>query len=154
MIKGIHSMFYSTDFATLRAFVRDKLGLPFTDVGDGWLIFDAPEAELGVHPADEALGVMSGKHEVSFYCDNITKTKSQLEKKGVEFTGPITDMGWGMVTQMVVPGGFNVNLYEPKYTKNSTAKSSGKKAAKAKVKAVKKKAKAMKKAGKPKKKKR
>lgn len=154
MIKGIHTMFYSTDFDGLRTFIRDKLGLTFSDVGDGWLIFDAPEAEVGVHPADEALGVMSGKHEISFYCDNIEKTKSQLEKKGVDFTGPITDMGWGMVTQMAVPGGFNVTLYQPKYVKNSKAKPSAKKTTKAKAKVVKKKVKAVKKAGKAKKKKR
>ena len=30
----------------------DKLGLTGTDVGGGWLIFDAPEADLGVHPTE------------------------------------------------------------------------------------------------------
>ena len=29
----------------LRAFLRDKLGFPAHDLGDGWLIFDLPEAE-------------------------------------------------------------------------------------------------------------
>jgi len=50
MIRGMHAMFYSSDAAALRAFIKDKLGLPATDVGDGWLIFDAPEADLGIHP--------------------------------------------------------------------------------------------------------
>jgi hypothetical protein len=144
MIKGIHAMFYSTDPAGLRSFFRDKLGLSHSDVGDGWLIFDAAEAEVGVHPADEALGVMSGKHDISLYCDKIEKTKSQLEKKGVEFAGPITDLGWGMATQMIVPGGFNITLYEPKYKKSKGAKPKpAKKAAKAKTKVVKKKVKAV-----------
>ena len=52
MIRGMHAMFYSSDAEGLRAFLRDKLGLKGTDVGGGWLIFDAPEADLGVHPIE------------------------------------------------------------------------------------------------------
>ena len=48
MIKGVHTMFYTSQAAELRAFLRDTLGLPSTDVGDGWLIFDLPEAEWDV----------------------------------------------------------------------------------------------------------
>src|SRR5436190_9823865 len=40
MIQGVHTMFYSSRPEELRAFLRDKLGFTFTDVGDGWLIFD------------------------------------------------------------------------------------------------------------------
>ena len=39
MIKGVHTMFYSPKAEELRAFIRDKLGFPYSDVGDGWLIF-------------------------------------------------------------------------------------------------------------------
>jgi hypothetical protein len=59
MIRGMH-MFYSSQPQALRAFFRDKLGLPATDVGDGWLFFDAPEADLGVHPTEgneDAVGI-------------------------------------------------------------------------------------------------
>ena len=34
MIRGVHTMFYSSEPEALRAFLRDKLGFPFTDVGD------------------------------------------------------------------------------------------------------------------------
>lgn len=51
MITGVHTMFYTSEPGALRAFFRDKFGLKFTDVGGGWLIFDLPDAELGVHPA-------------------------------------------------------------------------------------------------------
>ena len=50
MIKGVHTMFYSSEAEALREFIRDKLGFPCTDVGEGWLIFDLPEADMGVHP--------------------------------------------------------------------------------------------------------
>lgn len=52
MIRGVHTMFYSSEAEELRAFLRDKLGFDrFTDVGGGWLIFDIPEADMGVHPS-------------------------------------------------------------------------------------------------------
>ena len=49
MIRGCHTMFYSSKPVELRAFLRDKLKFSFTDVGDGWLIFNLPEADMGVH---------------------------------------------------------------------------------------------------------
>ena len=52
MIRGVHTMFYSSEPEALRAFLRDKLGFTAHDVGDGWLIFDLPEADMGCHPAD------------------------------------------------------------------------------------------------------
>ena len=40
---------------------------------------------------------------------------AELEAKGVEFTGPILDQGWGLVTAMKVPGGGELGLYEPRH---------------------------------------
>src|ERR1700741_2418861 len=74
MIQGVHTMFYSSQAAELRAFLRDKLGFPFTDVGEGWLIFDLPEAEMGCHPSDQPDGSPPGTHNISFYCDDVKKT--------------------------------------------------------------------------------
>ena len=116
MIRGMHAMFYSSQADDLRAFLRDKLGLAGTDVGDGWLIFDAPEADLGVHPTD-AQGPPSGTADVSFYCDDIRATVRELRERGVEFTREVEDHGYGLVTYFRVPGGFEVQLYEPRYAK-------------------------------------
>ena len=80
MIRGMHAMFYSSQAEALRAFLRDKLGLSGTDVGDGWLIFDAPEADLGVHPT-EGKNPASGTAEICFYCDDIAKTTSELRAR-------------------------------------------------------------------------
>jgi predicted enzyme related to lactoylglutathione lyase len=116
MIRGMHAMFYSSQAGELRAFLRDKLGLKGTDVGDGWLIFDPPEADLGVHPT-ESDEPASGTAEVSFYCDDIRATVRELEARGVEFTQAPEDHGYGFVTYFKVPGGFRVQLYQPKYAK-------------------------------------
>jgi len=53
MIKGVHTMFYSSEVEELRKYIKEKLGLPGTDVGGGWLIFDIPEADMGCHPATD-----------------------------------------------------------------------------------------------------
>ncbi len=115
MIRGMHAMFYSADADQLRAFLRDKLGMPGVDVGDGWLIFDPPEADLGVHPTEGQ--PVSGTAEVSFYCDDIHQTVNDLSARGVEFTQEVEDRGYGLVTFFRVPGGFQVQLYQPKYQK-------------------------------------
>jgi hypothetical protein len=117
MIRGLHGLFYSSDPDGLRAFLRDKLRLPHTDVGEGWLIFDLPEADLGVHPTESAGGTPSGTHVVSFYCDDIQGTVAELRSRGVEFEMDPADHGYGWVTYFSMPGGVSVQLYEPKYQK-------------------------------------
>ena len=119
MIKGIHTMFYSSQPEELRAFIRDKLGFPFTDVGEGWLIFDLPEAEMGCHPADPAEGQPAGTHHISFYCDDIHKTVIELQRRGVKFLDEVSDEGYGLVTHFKMPGGVEAQLYQPRYSRKS-----------------------------------
>ncbi len=115
MIKGVHTMFYSSEAAALREFIRDKLGFPCVDTGNGWLIFDLPEADLGCHPTDN--GPPTGTADISFYCDDIDATVRELEAAGVEFTGEPIDRGYGIATRFKVPGDFTLELYQPKYGK-------------------------------------
>ena len=119
MIKGVHTMFYSSEAEALRAFIRDKLGFSYTDVGEGWLIFNLPEADMGVHPAEESQGSVANVHDISFYCDDIQKTVAELRAKGVEFTKDVADHGYGFVTCFKMPGNLEVQLYQPKYQKKS-----------------------------------
>jgi hypothetical protein len=119
MIRGVHTMFYSSQAEELRAFIRDKLRFPFTDVGGGWLIFDLPDAEMGCHPAEkEGHGVPAGTHAISFYCDDIIKTVAELKARGVEFTRAVKDQGYGLVTAFKMPGGVEADLYQPHYKRN------------------------------------
>jgi predicted enzyme related to lactoylglutathione lyase len=116
-------MFYSSEADALRAFIKEKLGFSYTDVGEGWLIFDLPEADMGCHPADETgeHGKSSGTHDVSFYCDDIEETVEELRARGVEFVGGIEDQGYGLVTHFMMPGELRVQLYQPLYAKGSGA---------------------------------
>jgi catechol 2,3-dioxygenase-like lactoylglutathione lyase family enzyme len=119
MIKGVHTMFYTSEPEELRVFFRDKLGLPYTDVGEGWLIFDVPEADLGCHPADSSDGQATGTHHISFYCNDLRKTVAELKARGVEFVDDVFDAGYGLATHFKVPGGFQVQLYQPHYRKSA-----------------------------------
>jgi hypothetical protein len=116
LIKGLHALLYTPKPEELRAFIRDKLKFPFTDTGEGWLIFDMPEADLGCHPSDRV------SHSVSFYCDDVKKTVEELKSRGVEFTSRITDEGWGLLTHFRMPGDVEVELYQPKYEKHPRSK--------------------------------
>jgi len=117
MITGVHTMFFSSRAEELRAFIRDKLRFPFTDVGHGWLIFDLPPAEMGCHPDDPAKGQPSGLPYISFICDNVEGTVAELRSRDVEFVGEITDKGYGLSIAFKMPGGFEVELHQPKYGK-------------------------------------
>ena len=123
MIKGAHAMFYSSEPEALRAFLRDKLGFnSFSDVGGGWLIFDLPEADRGVHPADATreAGEPAGTHDISFYCDDIHATVAELKGRGVVFDGEVTDAGFGLAIQLMMPGGVRMQIYQPHYEKSPT----------------------------------
>ncbi len=122
MIRGVHTMFYSSQPDEFRAFVRDKLGFTsYSDVGGGWLIFDVPEADLGCHPAGPEEGETSGTPSISFYCDDIQKTVAELKWGGVDFVHDVEDRGYGFVTHFRAPGDFVMQLYQPKYAKGATA---------------------------------
>jgi catechol 2,3-dioxygenase-like lactoylglutathione lyase family enzyme len=110
VITGVHAVMYTNDAEGLRAFVRDVLGFPSVDAGGGWLIFALPPAELAAHPAEE-----DGRHELYLMCDDIVATVDELERKGVEFTGPVTEAGFGLMTAIKLPGGGELGLYEPRH---------------------------------------
>ena len=108
-ITGAHVLLYTPAAEGLRAVLRDVTGWQHVDAGDGWLIFRLPPAELGVHPAEQT------KHELSLMCDDIERTVAELRERGVEFAGEPEDRGFGIAATMVLPGGVEVLLYEPRH---------------------------------------
>jgi predicted enzyme related to lactoylglutathione lyase len=110
VITGAHAIVFTRDPEGLRGFIRDVLGFSAVDAGGGWLIFALPPAELAAHPAEG-----SERHELYLMCDDIHSTVAELEQKGVEFTRPISDERWGLLTTFAVPGGGELTLYEPRH---------------------------------------
>jgi hypothetical protein len=48
-------------------------------------------------------------------CDDVESTVRELKGKGVEFTQPVNDTGWGRLTALKLPGGSELWLYQPKH---------------------------------------
>src|SRR5690349_15047175 len=99
MLNGAHAVIYSKDADRDRAFLRDVLGLGGVDAGGGWLIFGLPPAEVAVHPAEE-----NDEHELFLMCDDVERFVREMQAKGVA-CGPIRTPGWGILTEIELPGG-------------------------------------------------
>ena len=112
-IVGAHMLFYTPEAEALRAVLRDTLGWPYVENKEsapGWLIFKLPPSEIGVHPSEK-----STHHEIALMCDDIESTVEELRDKGIEFRGDLRDEGFGITITMLLPGGVEVLLYEPKH---------------------------------------
>ena len=114
-INGTHMLLYTTEPEQLRAMLRDVFGFKHVDAGHGWLIFATPPSELGVHPAEGESWEAGARHLISFMCDDINKTIAELRAKGVDVDQQTRDEGYGIVTMMHLPGGCEVQLYEPRH---------------------------------------
>ena len=112
-IIGAHMLLYTPKPEALRAVLRDVIGLQHVDAGAGWLIFRLPPAELGVHPSET--GADDTSHAISFMCDDIKTTVADLRAKGVEVLGEPKDEGYGITVMLNLPGGCQVQLYEPRH---------------------------------------
>jgi hypothetical protein len=111
MISGAHSIIYSTNAEADRAFLRDVLGFPSVDVGEGWLIFGLPPSELAVHPAGE-----NDVHELYLITDEVKALVAALQKRGIACS-EIQDRGWGLLTQLTLPGGGKLGVYQPRHAR-------------------------------------
>jgi catechol 2,3-dioxygenase-like lactoylglutathione lyase family enzyme len=134
VITGAHAIVYTSNPDGVRAFFRDVLELPSVDAGGGWSIFALPPAEVAAHPSGGAARdepahpsggaardepahptEAAGRHELYLMCDDIHATVDSLGAKGVEFTRPIAEERWGLVTGIRLPGGGELGLYEPRH---------------------------------------
>lgn len=48
-------------------------------------------------------------------CDDVVSTVAELEAKGVEFTRPVQDEGFGLTTMLRIPGAGEMQLYQPRH---------------------------------------
>lgn len=111
MIIGAHSILYSKLPVADRAFLRDVLGFPSVDAGDGWLIFGLPPSEVAVHPSEK-----NDVHEFYLMCDDVEALIADLGKHKVTCS-PVRNMGWGVLTQVSLPGGGKLGIYQPRHAR-------------------------------------
>jgi hypothetical protein len=113
VIAGAHVIIYSTDPEADRAFFRDVLQFPNVDVGGGWLIFALPPAEVAVHPADA-----NGRHEFYLMCNDVERLIASMTAKKIACS-PIHEQPWGSLTEVTLPGGGKLGIYQPKHERPS-----------------------------------
>jgi len=149
MINGAHTILYSTNPDADRDFFRNILELPNVDVGGGWLIFALPPAEIAVHPGDQ-----NDVHQLYLLCDDVEALIGKLSARGIT-CGPVQTQRWGLVTDVTLPGGGTIGIYQPLHARPTAAtptkkpvKGAAKKKAAVKKKPIAKKAPPKKKAGK------
>ena len=111
MLTGAHAILYSANPEADRAFLRDVLKLEHVDVGGGWLIFALPPAEVAVHPAKQ-----NDRHELYFMCEDVADFIAQMKKRGIACSA-VKDEGWGLLTQLTLPGGGKLGVYEPRHAR-------------------------------------
>jgi hypothetical protein len=116
MITGAHSIIYSKDPEADRVFLRDVLKFPSVDVGQGWLIFGLPPAEVAVHPSKK-----NDIHEFYLMCDDVKAFVADMKKRKVT-CGPVQNMGWGALTQVTLPGGGKLGVYQPRHARPKSMK--------------------------------
>ena len=109
MLIGAHAILYSKNAEADRAFLQDVLRLPNVDVGGGWLIFALPASEVAVHPTDD-----EAKHELYLMCGDISDFIEVMKQHGIE-CGPVMHERWGLLTQLPLPGGGHLGVYEPRH---------------------------------------
>lgn len=107
MINGAHAIIYSRNAEADRAFFREVLKFSSVDAGGGWLIFGLPPAEVAVHPSDE-----NGVHELYLMCDDIEAFQRDMKKQGVK-CGAVRRERWGLLTDVMLPGGGKLGVYQP-----------------------------------------
>jgi hypothetical protein len=110
-IIGAHSMIHSANPEADRDFLRDVLKLNNVDAGGGFLIFGLPAAEVHVHPSHR-----NDVHELYLLCDNVEAFVGDMKKNNVNCT-PVQDQGWGLLTQLTLPGGGKLGVYEPRHAR-------------------------------------
>jgi len=103
-------MIFSRDPEADRTFFKDVLGLDSVDSGGGWLIFALPPTEVAIHPTDQP-----EHHQLYLLCEDIDTTAQALERKGVPLKRPFDEARWGRVTEITLPGGGRIGLYQPKH---------------------------------------
>jgi len=123
MIIGAHSIIYSKNPDADRAFLRDVLRLSNVDVGGGWLIFGLPPAEVAVHPSEK-----NNVHEFYLMTDDVAAFIADMKENGTACS-PARNLGWGVLTEVTLPGGGKLGVYQPRHArpKPMTVKKAAKK---------------------------
>lgn len=106
MIIGAHVMLQSKNEKADKAFLAEILKLKSIDAGEGFLIFALPPSELAMHESDK-----NDVHQLFLICDDIEKFVAEMKTRDVKTT-PLAKQGWGTLTEITLPGGGKLGVYQ------------------------------------------
>jgi len=129
MIVGAHIMLQSKDEAADKAFLREVLNLPFIDAGGDFLIFGTP-GEIAIHESDR-----NDVHQLYLMCEDIGEFLEDMAERGIAATQAV-NRGWGTISEVTLPGGGKLSVYEPHHNRPAARAVAKKKAAKKRAKKV------------------
>lgn len=108
MITGVAVEIIHSDVQETYAFLRDKLGLPGFDAGGGFMVFEPSKVILEAGASGDI------PFTLSFQCDDIDATIAELADRGVDCKRPVREESWGRTTELSLPNGRPVMLYQSK----------------------------------------
>lgn len=111
MITGLHSVIFSTNADADRDFLQQVLKLTSVDAGGGWLIFGLPPAEIAIHPSE-----INDVHQLYLMCKDIEVFMDEMQKRDIHCS-EVKDEGWGLLSQITLPGGGKLGVYQPRHAR-------------------------------------
>jgi hypothetical protein len=106
MIIGAHVMIQSSNDAADKKFFSEVLKMPSVDAGGGFLLYAVPPSEIAIHEGS------GSAHELYLMCDNVETFVAAMKKRDLACTPP-QNHGWGILTQLTLPGGGKLGVYQP-----------------------------------------
>ena len=97
MLTGAHVIISSKKPEADRAFLKDVLGLP--------------PAEVAIHP-----GSKNNEHEFYFMVDDVQQFVTTIKARKIKTTA-VKDRGWGLLTEVSLPGGGRIGVYQPRHAR-------------------------------------
>ena len=68
-------------------------------------------SEVAVHPSEK-----NNVHEFYLICDDVEKFIAEMESHSVKCS-PISDEGWGLITEITLPSGSGLGVYQPRHAR-------------------------------------
>jgi hypothetical protein len=75
------------------------------------VIFGLPAAEVAVHPSEK-----NDIHEFYLMCDDVEAFVAAMQEKDID-CDPVHDQGFGIMTQVRLPGGGKLGVYQPRHAR-------------------------------------
>ena len=109
MNNGDYSINYNKSPDGDCAFLCDVVKLPNCDIGDEWLIFGIPPAEVRGHPSTK-----NDVHEIYFMRDDVEALVAEMKRHKI-FCIEAQNAGCSLLTHLDLPCGGKLGIYQPRH---------------------------------------